>query len=41
MYDVLFTKVCVFYTPFGYVGCFVASCLVVASLALFYRVDKG
>ncbi|KAL1560151.1 hypothetical protein AAHA92_10403 [Salvia divinorum] len=40
MYDVLFTKVRVVYTKWGYLGRSVAFGLVIASLNLFYRVDK-
>ncbi|KAG6419119.1 hypothetical protein SASPL_121329 [Salvia splendens] len=40
MYDVLFTKVRVVYTMWGYVGRSVAFGLVIASIILFYKVDK-
>lgn len=40
MYDVLFTKVSVVYTNFGYLGRSIAFGLVVASLTLFYKEDK-
>ncbi|XP_057764669.1 uncharacterized protein LOC130985617 [Salvia miltiorrhiza] len=40
MYDVLFTKVRVVYTRWGYLGRLIAFGLVIASLNLFYKEDK-